>query len=291
MKKKPNFFIVGAPKAGSTSLYYYLEQHPEIYMSPIKETNFFSREEINASNLFYKRKNEWTIEEYENQFKGVTLEKAIGEASVSYLFYPGVPQKIKAYNPNSKIIILLRNPFDRGFSHYLMDKRVGFTNLEFEDIVYKREVDAKMDFFYQQYIELGLYYNQVKRYFETFGSDNVKVLYFEDMVKDAKKMVKKVFQFLEVNEEFIPETEKKHNEFRAAKNPLLAKLYAQKKLRKRAKELVGTKVEDLIKQIFFSGDNKPVLPSHLKDELTQIYRPDILKTGELLGKDLNHWLI
>ncbi|MGN6616906.1 MAG: sulfotransferase family protein [Ilyomonas sp.] len=292
MDKKPNFFIVGAPKAGTTSLYHYLEQHPEIYMSPIKETNYFSRPEINSSGLFYKKKNEWTIDQYAEQFEGLTTEKAIGEASVSYLFYPNVPYKIKQFNPDAKIIIMLRNPIDRGFSHYLMDRRVGFTNLSYEDIVYRKEFEKNNTrFFYQQYVELGMYYSQIKRYLDIFSPEKVKILYFEDVIKDIEMVVKEVYKFLGVDDKFMAETEKKFNTFQSAKSPLIAKLYAQKRIRKVIKRLVGIGGEALMKRFLFSRENKPVMSPNLKRELIDIYKADVLKTGELLNKDLSNWIM
>src|SRR4051794_4060836 len=112
----PNFFIVGTPKAGTTSLYHYLEEHHDIYMAPIKETNFFSYHEIKSQGLFYNEEHISSLNQYQEQFKSVKNEKAVGEASVSYLYYPSVPLKIKEFNPKAKIIIVLRNPIDRGFS-------------------------------------------------------------------------------------------------------------------------------------------------------------------------------
>src|SRR5689334_14600377 len=104
--KLPNFFIVGAPKAGTTSLYHYLKQHPEVYMSPVKEPNYFSYEETVKQNLYHKEKGVGTFEEYSKLFASANgRHKAIGEASVSYLFYASVPEKIKKAVPHAKIVI------------------------------------------------------------------------------------------------------------------------------------------------------------------------------------------
>src|SRR5882672_9220913 len=116
--KLPNFFIVGAPKAGTTSLYYYLSHHPEVFMSPVKEPNFFSYDETVKQNLYHKEKGVGKFEEYRQLFASSNgHHKAIGEASVSYLFYPSVPQRIHELVPKAKIIISLRNPVERAYSH------------------------------------------------------------------------------------------------------------------------------------------------------------------------------
>ncbi len=287
---KPNFFIVGTPKAGTTSLYHYLEQHPQIFLSPVKETNFFSYEEIKAQGLFYNEEHISTIQQYLYQFDKVRTEKAIGEASVSYLFYPRIAEKIKQFNPESKIIIVLRNPIDRGFSHYLMDKRLGYTNRSLEDVIHQKGADRKQPLYYQQYIALGLYHEQVARYLSVFGADKVKIFYFEEMVKDIGKTIRDLYRFLEVDDDSTIETYEKHNTFETAKNPIIAKLYTHKRIRTTIKQIMGNEAGSRLKTFFFSKENKPVLPSHLKQELINIYKPDIIKTGELLQKDLSHWL-
>ena len=131
----PTFFIVGAPKAGTTSLYHYLEEHPEVYMSPIKETNFFSSKQMQEQELYYDATPIQSKNQYLELFKDVSQEKQVGEASVSYLYYTGVAKKILEFNPKAKIVIMLRNPVDRAFSHFLMDKRLGLSISSFMDVI------------------------------------------------------------------------------------------------------------------------------------------------------------
>ena len=288
---KPNFFIVGTPKAGTTSLYYYLEEHPEIYMSPIKETNYFSFSEIEGQGLYYTAEEYVrTAADYDAQFAGVTNEKAIGEASVSYLFYPEIPNKIKEFNPDARIIIVLRNPVDRGFSHYLMDKRLGFVNLSFDDIVDKKFKKKSDWLYYQQYITIGFYYEQVKRFQDTFGSEKVKVLFYEDIISNINGVVKDIYKFLEVEPTYIADTNQRHNVFLAPKTPLIEKLYALKTFRKVIKRIFGEAVQSWMKSVFFTKEKKPQLSPALKAELTNLFKADIVKTSELLNRDLSRWL-
>jgi len=287
---KPNFFIVGTPKAGTTSLYHYLEEHPEVYMSPIKETNYFSQIDIKAQHLYYNETHVNTAEEYEAQFKGVTDEKAIGEASVSYLFYPGVPGRIKEFNPDAKIIMVLRNPIDRGFSHYLMDKRLGFVKLSLEDVFNGKGSSPLTDLFYQQYIGLGFYFEQVKRYLDIFGERQVKVFLYEDITSDIDKVVKDIYSFLEVNDTYKPALDQKHNVFLAPKSPIVEQLYALRSFRKVIKKLFPENLQNKIKNKFFAKEKKPVLNATLKAKLQKLFDEDIRKTSQLLNKDLSHWL-
>jgi len=285
----PNFFIVGTPKAGTTSLYYYLEEHPDIFMSPIKETNYFSYAEIKAQQLYYNEEHISSLGQYLELFKEAKDEKAIGEASVSYLYYPSVPSKIKEFNSEARIIIVLRNPVDRGFSHYLMDRRLGLVDLLYEDIIRKRSAHPKFQLYYQQYVMLGQYYEQVKRYLTIFGETQVKILLYEDIVSDIESVVKELFIFLNVDCDFSPDTNEQHNMYTSPKNFFIQKLYAHKKFRIAAKRFFGENTQRQIKNVFFKRD-KPELSKKLKHDLSQIYKENIYKTSELLKRDLTYWL-
>ena len=134
---KVDFFIVGAPKSGTTSLYHYLASHPDIFMSSKKEPNYFSKSEIKQQELYYPIDELDSFSDYKILFSGSKEGQILGESSVSYLFYPEVASKLHEHNSSAKIIILLRNPIERAFSHYLMDFRLGLVNESFESIIQK----------------------------------------------------------------------------------------------------------------------------------------------------------
>jgi len=127
----PNFLIIGAAKSGTTSLYHALKQHPKIFMSPVKEPNFFALEggELNypqgTVDPRYLAQCITTKEEYNQQFEGVSNEIAVGEASPIYLYHPQAPVRIKNCLPNVKIIVILRNPIERAYSNFLHHIREG----------------------------------------------------------------------------------------------------------------------------------------------------------------------
>ena len=194
----PTFIVVGANKGGTTSIYHYLKQHKQVYLSPVKEPHFFSKD-IDV-NLFKREfaqnklqdidkyvngemKEEFhaafirDIEQYKKLFSKVQDQKAVGELSTSYLFSEVAAKEIKALIPDCKIIICLRNPFERAYSHYRMNLWTGNSN-EFdfykalvEDYDHKPKVWGNAHL----YTEIGLYYQQVKRYLDLFGKDNVKI--------------------------------------------------------------------------------------------------------------------
>lgn len=288
--KETTFFIVGTPKAGTTSLYHYLEEHPEIYLSPIKETNYFSYEAIKAQNLYYKEEHISTIEEYQEQFKNSVAEKAIGEASVSYLFYPEVPEKIKSYNANANIIIILRNPVDRGFSHFLMDSRLGLVgDLSFEDIIYKKKKHPNIHLYYQQFIELGCYYNQVKRYLDTFGTEKVKIFLLEDLKENLSLVIHEIFEFLQVDTAYFPNLEVSHNTFLNPKNKVIGNFYKQKWIRSLLKSVLPEENIHKIKQLLFSKDSKPKMDKVTQEYLRNYYKNDCIKLEQLIQRNLSSW--
>jgi len=285
----PNFFIVGAPKAGTTSLYHYLEAHPQIFMSSVKEPNYFSYQSSLNQNLYYKERGINNFEEYISLFEKAGNKKAIGEASVSYLFYPEAAINIKNAFPKSRIIIMLRNPVERAISHYNMDYKLGYVDLTFENVI-KKKYDSNLNkLYYQQFIELGLYYNQVKRYIELFGRENVLIIFFEDFKNHAPREVKKIFEFLDVDSGFQTDTNAKYNTFKTPRNSLIRSIYRIKFLRVVLKKLFPQFISDLIKSIILTKNKKKFPDEATMKFLKQIYTPDIKQLEKLLNRDLNTW--
>ena len=288
--KFPNFFIVGAPKAGTTSLYYYLQRHPEVFMSSIKEPNFFSYDETVRQNLYHKEKGVGTMEEYLKLFASANgRHKAVGEASVSYLFYPSVPGKIKEMVPDAKIIMSLRNPVDRAFSHYYMEHKLGYVNTPMEDILYKKSNHRNASLWYQQYIELGLYTEQVKRYLDVFGKDNVRIFIYDELSENIEGMILNVFDFLGIDKTHIPELEGKYNTYSTPRNSFFHAIYAQKNLRTLARKIIPAEKVESVKKFFLTRKKKPSKHDDTVTRMIEIYKPDIMKLEKLLNKNLSHW--
>ena len=125
----PTFLIIGAGKSGTTSLYYYLKQHPQVYMSPVKEAHFFDQDEGEKPDFRGPGRSSpppiTSIEDYRALFRGVTDETAVGEATPSYIYIPGAPGRIRRRIPDAKLIAGLRNPTDRAYSAFLHTVRSG----------------------------------------------------------------------------------------------------------------------------------------------------------------------
>tara|TARA_B100000609_G_C17118578_1_gene383664 strand:- start:64 stop:918 length:855 start_codon:yes stop_codon:yes gene_type:complete len=281
---KVNLFIVGTPKAGTTSLYHYLNEFPEILMSNKKEPDFFSDKEIQEQGLYYGTSRINTLSKYNRLFSGWTDESIIGEASVSYLFYPIVPERIKIYNDNSKIIIMLRNPVDRAFSHYLMDYRLGLTSNSFEE-----EFDNKESLNFQQYFLLGNYFHQVKRYLDIFGKQNVHIIFYSEFKDNTENELKKTISFLGINTDFRVDFNKIHNSFSMPKNNFIKMIYSIVWLRKILSLLFPVSLLRHIKTVLFYEGNKPKLSERTRELLCKYYLSDIENLEELLSINLSQW--
>ena len=286
---KVDFFIVGAPKAGTTSLYHYLSEHPQVVMSSQKEPDYFSDKEIQEQGMYYAKSRVNTLDKYKSLF--VQKESVVyGEASVSYLFYENVAEDIKKYNPNAKIIIMLRNPIERAFSHYLMDYRLGLISDSFENIIAKKSKHKNAHLFYQQYIEVSKYATQIQRYLDFFEKENILFIDYEDFKKNVSKTVDQVYNFLNISTEFVADINTKHNTFIMPKNKIIRLIYSFVFLRKILTILFPIYLVKHIRVLLFKSDKKPELLKETRSLLKKIFNDDIKKLEEVLAKNYSKWI-
>ncbi len=283
---KVDFFIVGAPKSGTTSLYNYLKQHPNVEMSSIKEPDYFTSNIFKNENIYYQKERINNLDDYHRLFSQSNCVR--GEASVSYLFYDGVAEDIFNYNNHAKIIIMLREPSDRAYSHYLMDCRLGYNSESFESIFLKKSTHVNATKFYQQYIQLGEYSAQLKRYLNVFGKKNVLVLDYESFKLNTENSLKKLFRFLNLNTNIKIDTTQKHNTFLLPKNIIIKKLYKNFLLRKLA-SLFPYKINKKIKNYLFYSSTKPKISDELKSMLNKYYFNDIKELEKVLNTEFLKW--
>jgi hypothetical protein len=190
--KKPNFFIIGFPKTGTTSLYNILKQHPGIFI--YDHGSYFNKDIPNHNNNKLK-----SDKDYLELFSEVKKEKAIGDSSENYIYSEIASAKIKNFNPDSKIIIILREPLDWLRSAYQQTYR---------NLKEKRPIEKAVKS--HEYFENIKYKKYLKKWIETFPKKNIKIIIFEDFKKDNLNTVREIFNFLEVDGNFIPEIEKKN---------------------------------------------------------------------------------
>lgn len=287
---KPSFFIVGAPKSGTTALYDYLALHPEVCMSSEKEPNFFSDPEIRAQGLYYRKKNPDTTEAYLALFVASEAHKIAGECSVSYLFYPQVPPRIRDFNPQAKIIISLRQPASRAFSHYLMDYSLGLVKAPFDRILYEGKDNPSLRLYYQQYIELGFYYAQVKRYIDTFPANQILIFLHEELVREPANTLSMLSDFLGIRNARPEDGLKQSNVSGAPESSVIRVLYQNKIIRKTLSGIFSPELKIKIKSTLFSKRNLPVLSESSARHLNSLYSGDIALLEGLIGKNLQHWI-
>ncbi len=302
----PNFLVIGAAKSGTTALYKYLGQHPDIYMSLYKEPHFFSfeGEKMNFQGprdramMRYMTVND--PDEYRALFDGVTTEVAIGEASPMYLYLPGTAGRIQQHVPEAKLIVVLRNPVDRAYSNFLhmvRDNREPCEEFEqaLEDEPGRIEENWYASWHYKQ---MGFYYEQLKRYFELFEREQIRIYLYEDLNFDAVATLQDIFRFLEVDDSFVPDVSVRYNESGVHKNRSLKNIHTYllkpDALKSVLKPLIPRRlrrsvISSLVGGIRERNLSKPSCRPEIHAQLIGDYREDILKLEGLIGRDLSAW--
>ncbi len=189
----PNLFIGGAAKSGTTTLHYWLNQHPEVYFPrQPQEIHYYDHD------YFFKNGLQW----FEKHFYGSCEEKIIAQTSPSYLYYSHVPERIFKDIPHAKFIFILRNPIDRAYSDYWMNVMYGLETLSFKQAIAKekdRIARSSRDELYYAYLKRGLYVNQLQRFFCFFPRENILILLFDDLVRNGLEILRECSDFLEVD--------------------------------------------------------------------------------------------
>ncbi|MDY6784009.1 MAG: sulfotransferase [Cyanobacteriota bacterium] len=296
----PNFLIIGAAKAGTTSLYSWLAQHPQIYTSPIKEPNFFALqgEELNyPAGTIHQRyliECKLNLDAYLDLFKRVSDETAIGEASPIYLYHSQAASRIREFIPHAKIIAILRDPVERAYSNFLHHVRDGFeTFSDFSQALQAEKERMKNGWWWGfYYISGGFYSQQLKRYLKHFDRRQIKIYLYEDLRSNAQSLLQDIFEFLQIDSTFVPNRSQKSNGTGIPKNRILHRfLLQQNPLKNYLKPALPPGFRERLR-LYLSKRNlsKPPLPPALKTQLKAIYREDILELQNLIQRDLSHWL-
>jgi sulfotransferase family protein len=221
--KLPDFVVVGAAKSGTISLYHYLRQHPSIFMCPINECNFFALEHADwqaeyrspVDRLYLHQHCTKTLESYRDLFKEAVSHQVIGESSPLYLFSEKAAERIHHHIPNAKIIAILRQPADRGFSNFQDLRRGGIEPIDDFGAAIRAETERRHEgwgpwpFWY--YTGMGYYARQLKNYFKWFERSNVFIRLYEDLQEDAVSLMKDIYHFIGVDRNFEPDVSTRHN--------------------------------------------------------------------------------
>ena len=300
--KKPDFFIVGAPKCGTTAMVHYLGTCPDIFMAR-KEMHHFGSD-LRFGPQFYRR----NLEEYLAEFEARKGQHCAGEGSVWYLYSRQAAAEIKAFNPDARIIIMLRDPVEMLYSMYHTFRWDGNEHLPtFEEaLAAQDERSAGRLLNRRTYFAQGLVYRdivrfaeQVQRYFEVFGRDRVKVVIFDDFSADVPATYRQILDFLGADSANV------RNDFRAVNtnkfvrstalrtvmaDPIVrSTVLAIRPLVPRAVFNALQKVDARIRKFNSRAGKRPALSPETRRQLQREFAPEVERLSTLLGRDLTHW--
>jgi hypothetical protein len=274
--KLPNFFLIGCQKAATTWLYRCFKEHPEIYVPRNDEIHFFD--------IHYFRGLAW----YEQFYKDYNGEKMIGDTTSSYIRDPLVPKRIADYKLDAKLLVSLRNPIERAFSHYWHEKKKRKIAFAFN------EVFENYDLF-QNWIIPGFYRQHLENYYKYFSKEQILVVIFEDIARNARGFLQQVFGFLDVDANFAPTVlEVKINE-----------AWYQRTTGEKVKHFIGLLYEKVISKFMFpqskdryvgemdlsrgASEYEEGMDAFIRDRLQEIFRKENERLGELVNRDLSFW--
>lgn len=297
----PNFLIIGAAKSGTSSLYRYISQHPDIFMSPVKEPHFFGYEDappqaqgpddfVNTAIT--------NIDAYKELFAGVTAERAIGEASPTYLYLPRAQERIRVHVPGAKLIAILRHPADRAFSaymHVMRDHRE--TAVDFREALSLEDERIAANWGpIWHYTAAGFYSQQLSRFYEHFDRDQIRVYLYDDFAENPVRLVQDIFDFLGVDSQFTPDMRYRVNVSGVQKSKstefLIDNLFSRPNpVRAAARRLLSEDVRwKFTTRVRNRNLVKQTIPPDVRVELTEKFRDDILNLQDLLHRDMSPWL-
>ncbi len=294
----PTFMILGAGKAGTTSLYYYLSQHPEIFMSSPKEPPFF-QVEYELGPAYY----------WNTYFRGYRGQKHAGEAAHHNLHLPYVTQRIAAMVPEARLIVICRNPVERALSAYWHNVTRGVERSLFEDAIHKNlrrlevgpwfndEREAKLyeaavksrgtkEIVYTSYVDSGYYAEHIERYAAVFGQDRIKVLFFEDLTRNTAGMTEQAFRFLDLDPIEISDSSAQNQPMAPGLGKLVTNIAAMPGARfvplawrARIRRGLGAAFKS----------SKPQLNPATRQMLADHFRSHNVRLAEVTGRNLDHW--
>lgn len=288
----PNFFLAGAPKSGTSSLHHYLRQHPEVFVSAVKEPRYFLLEpgpdgsEPRLDPDFPHKNTNMpirTMEDYVALFDGVDGQKAIGESSPVYIYSPVAMERIHELIPDAKFLFTLRNPVARAFSNYQHAVRQGKEQRPVEEALVEGS----------HYLDYGRYNYHLSRWYDTLDPSQMKVVLFDDLKSDTLGVYQEICRFLGISDTFVPDFTVRMKGGKPKNKTLVTLLVKMKRLpgiRNQVYNLPPATYQmwrDMTTRFLF--EENPPIPEALQQRLSLFYRDDITALESLLGRDLSAW--
>jgi hypothetical protein len=292
---QPNFFIVGAPKSGTTSLFHYLNQHPGVFMPAVKEPCYFASE-FRPENFFREYRKiiasscvaDWR--DYLALFDGANGATAIGEASVCYLWSPTAARNIFDRIPGARIIAVLRHPAERAWSQYLQGVANGHVRESFREQI-EACIASRETLFgpTHPFLEFGMYCEQIKVYLDLFPRENVRIYFYQD---GLASIVADIFRFLIADPAFSADLSRKHLEAATSETgSALFRLLRKHGLWQALRNLAPASVRPLFRKLAFRKRAVPSMNREDRRFLCEYYKEDVQRLALLLNRDLTSWLV
>jgi len=298
MEKMPTFLVIGAARSGTTALYTYMKQHPEIFMSQRKEPNFFAFEnevlDYTGPGADYINNSINNLLDYRRLFEGASNKRAAGEASPLYLYSEKAPARIRHHLPDVKLIAILRNPIEQAFSHFLYAKRQMLEPLEDFVCALEAERERKRQRWLPlfQYSQFPKYCQQLQRYYALFPERQIRVYSYEEFNGNPESVLKDIYAFLGVDTDHVSDFSYRPNAGGIPKSRVLQDIVMQPNLVPGwVGRLIPATMKRRIRDVVSDRNlQKPEFPEAARDFLTKELREDILMLQILLKRDFSSWL-
>ena len=298
MPRLPNTFIVGAPRSGTTSLHRYLGQHPDVFMSPLKEPRYFAYKDQNvdfrgpADPVTFNRSTVTCWHDYVQLFEDADDQAIVGETSPIYLYSRHAAANIRDTVPDARIIAILRSPVDRAYSDFLNMVRLAREPLLDFEAALEAEASRRQSnwspFYY--YVAKGRYFEQLMRYFDAFSTSQIKVVLFQDLVEDGEALMNDLSAFLGI-EAYAFDAEERHNKSSFPRSKVVHKVVSMPSVKTAKGPFQGPiwKALDWIREGNLN-DQTPCLRPETRRALRESFREDVEKLQDLIGVSLTAWL-
>jgi hypothetical protein len=276
----PNFVAVGPPRSGTTSLYAQLKKHPQVFLPELKEVNYFST------------RTHMTFDHCRRLYRNARGFPAIGDITPVYLWDENTSRNIHSVSPGAKIIVTLRDPVARAFSHYLQFQRTGIEpEPSFEKAI--RRYDNKEDKLWEhshEYVEMGMYCDQVRRYLDVFGTNQVLILLTEDLSRNPRELFLRVATHLGIDPEPLMNENlgTAYNAFRVPKFKRIFQMIQATRAKRVVMEYLPDSIKHWLKEspVLYGAPKKPQMENGARNLLREIYDPEITRLEQLLQRKL-----
>ncbi len=311
----PTFIVLGAVKAGTTSLYHYLSQHPDIQMSQWNWPRFFHLdgeypdfdvlaakygpkhhlESEKRFRLMFPPRIPRDVKAYESLWPEGRKNQVRGEISPTYLYDAAVPARIRKRLPNAKLIAVLRSPATRAYSHYIMDVRNGWEEIsDFSKALPEEPVEID-DFWWgwRHYVRHGFYVDALKRFLQEFPPEQIKILIYDDYLASPQKMLYNIFRYLGIDSSFEVDMSLRYNQGQVIRETFLTHLIRSRHPAKNLllsllpKKFILSLRQQIIDRSLVKA---PSVSKEIHRKLIETFRDDVLCLQDLLNRDLSSWL-